>query len=58
MNLRRYDSICLKVLMTAIVVVGFMSTILRFTITTEVVEYILMGLFVIIYNVLGVIHEN
>ncbi|MGN0732563.1 MAG: hypothetical protein ACI4LC_00130 [Emergencia sp.] len=46
MNLRRCDSICLKIAVAAIVCIGFLCAILRFAVTTEVIGYILMGLLV------------
>ena len=47
-NLRRCDSICLKIALTAIVCIGFLCAILRLTVTTEVIGYMLMGLLVCI----------
>lgn len=47
-NLRRCDSICLKIALTAIVCIGFLCAILRFAVTTEVIGYMLMGLLVCI----------
>ncbi|MDD5945523.1 MAG: hypothetical protein PUD43_07395 [Clostridia bacterium] len=47
-NLRRCDSICLKIALTAIVCIGFLCAILRFTVTTEVIGYMLIGLLVCI----------
>lgn len=49
MNLRRCDSICLKIAVAAIVCIGFLCAVLRFTVTTEVIGYILMGLLVGIF---------
>lgn len=45
-NLRRCDSICLKIAITAMIVIGFLCAILRFTISTEVIGYMLMALLV------------
>lgn len=47
-NLRRCDSICLKIALTAIVCIGFLSAVLRFAVTAEVIGYMLMGLLVCI----------
>ena len=47
-NLRRCDSVCLKTAMAAIVCIGFLCAVLRFTVTTEVIGYLLMGLLVLI----------
>ena len=47
-NLRRCDSICLKIALTVIVCIGFLCAILRLTVTTEVIGYMLMGLLVCI----------
>lgn len=47
-NLRRCDSICLKIALTAIVCIGFLCAILRFAVTTEVIGYMLMGMLVCI----------
>ena len=47
-NLRRCDAVCLKVALAAIVCIGFLSAILRFTVTSEVIGYLLMGLLVMI----------
>ena len=46
-NLKRCDSICYKVLTVAIVCIGFLSAILRFTISPEVIGYMLMGMLVL-----------
>lgn len=46
-NLKRCDSICYKVLTVAIVFIGFLSAILRFTISPEVIGYMLMGMLVL-----------
>lgn len=45
-NLRRCDSICLAIAKVAIVCIGFLCAILRFSVTTEVIGYMLMGLLV------------
>ena len=46
-NLKRCDSICYKVLTLSIVCIGFLSAILRFTISPEVIGYMLMGMLVL-----------
>ena len=45
-NLRRCDSICFKITMAAIVCIGFLSAILRLTVSSEIIGYMLIGLFV------------
>ena len=45
-NLRRCDAICLKIALIAMVCIAFLCAILRFTVTTEVIGYLLMGLLV------------
>lgn len=47
-NLKRCDSICLKIAMTAIVCIGFLSAVLRFAVSSEIIGYILMGVLVCI----------
>ena len=47
-NLRRCDSICNKLLIVAIVCVGFLSAILRLSISSEVIGYMLMGVLVLV----------
>ena len=42
-NLRRCDSICLKVCMAALIGIGFTCAIGRLVLTTEVIGYCLMG---------------
>lgn len=46
-NLRRCDSICYKITMMLIVCVGFLSAILRFAISSEVIGYMLMSILVL-----------
>ena len=46
-NLKRCDSICSKILMVSIVFIGFLSAILRFAISSEVIGYMLMGVLVL-----------
>lgn len=43
-NLRRCDAICLKISLIAMVCIAFLCAIVRFTVTTEVIGYLLMGL--------------
>lgn len=45
-NLRKCDSICLKIITILIVCVGFLSAILRFRISSEIIRYMLMGILV------------
>ena len=47
-NLRRCDSICYKLLIVTIVCIGFLSAILRFAISSEVIGYMLMGALVLV----------
>ena len=42
-NLKRCDSICLKIGAAAIVVIGFACAVGRMVLTTEVIGYALMG---------------
>jgi len=46
-NLKRCDSICYKISLVVIVIIAFLSAILRFTISSEVIGYMLMGLLVL-----------
>ena len=46
-NLRKCDSICYKIVMAALVCIGFLSAVLRFTISPEVIGYMLMGVLVL-----------
>lgn len=45
-NLRRCDAICLKIVVVAIIVIGFLCAVLRFTVSAEVIGYMLMALLV------------
>ena len=45
-NLRKSDSICLKITTVLIVCIGFLSAILRFSVSSEVIGYMLMGVLV------------
>ena len=47
-NLKRCDSICYKITMVLIVCIAFLSAILRFTISPEIIGYMLMGVLVLI----------
>ena len=47
-NLRRCDSVCYKFLIISIVCIGFLSAILRFAISSEVIGYMLMGILVLV----------
>ena len=46
-NLKRCDSICYKITMVLIVCIAFLSDILRFTISPEIIGYMLMGVLVL-----------
>lgn len=46
-NLERCDSICYKITMVLIVCIAFLSAILRFTISPEIIGYMLMGVLVL-----------
>ena len=45
-NLKRCDSVCYKITMVLIVCIGFLSAVLRFDISSEVIGYLLMGVLV------------
>lgn len=47
-NLRKSDSICFKVLAILIVLIAFLSAILRFNISSEIIGYVLIGTIVVI----------
>lgn len=47
-NLRKCDSICLKITMALIVCIGFSAAILRFSVSSEIIGYMLMGVIVCI----------
>lgn len=47
-NLRKCDSICLKILGVLVIFTAFLSAILRFEISSEIIGYILIGIIVII----------
>lgn len=47
-NLRKSDSICFKIIIALIVCIGFLSAILRFRISSEIIGYMLMGVLVLI----------
>lgn len=44
LNLKRCDSICLKLCVAAFILIGFVCALGRLTLTTEVIGYCLMGL--------------
>lgn len=46
-NLKRCDSICYKIVTVSIVCIGFLSAILRFKISSEIIGYMLMGVLVL-----------
>ena len=46
-NLKRCDSTCYKITMVLIVCIAFLSAILRFTISPEIIGYMLMGVLVL-----------
>lgn len=47
-NLRKSDSICFKILVISIIFISFLSAILRFKISAEIIGYILIGIIVFI----------
>lgn len=47
-NLRKSDSICLKIAIILIVCIGFLAALLRFAISSEIIGYMLMGAVVFI----------
>ena len=47
-NLHRCDSICLKVCMAALILIGFACAIGRFVLTTEIIGYCLMGTLIVV----------
>lgn len=47
-NLRKSDSLCFKILVGLIIFTAFLSTILRFEISLELIGYILIGIIVFI----------
>lgn len=46
-NLKRSDSICYKIALASITIIGFFSAILRLIVTSEVIGYMLMTLLVL-----------
>ena len=54
-NLKKSDSICYKISIVAIIVIGFMSAILRFAVSSAYIGYMLMGLLVFVSIVRTVI---
>ncbi len=47
-NLKRCDSICYRVTTVLMVAAAFLSAVLRFTISAEVIGYLLMGVFLLV----------
>ncbi len=47
-NLRKSASICFKILVMLIIFIAFLSAILRFEISSEIIGYVLMGVIVFI----------
>ena len=47
-NLRKCDSICCKIVMAAIVCIGFLLAVLRYAISPQDIGYMLMGVLVLI----------
>lgn len=47
-NLRKSDSICFKILVILIIFIAFLSAILRFEISAEIIGYVLIGSIVLI----------
>ena len=54
-NLRKCDSICFKIIIALIVCIGFLSAILRFRISSEIIGYMLMGALVCILIVRAIL---
>lgn len=54
-NLKRCDAICLKISVAAIIIIGFLCAAGRFSLTTEVIGYGLMGTLVFLAVVRTVI---
>lgn len=54
-NLKRCDSICYKISLVFIIIIGFLSAILRFAVSSEVIGYMLMGLLVLMSTVRTII---
>ena len=46
-NFKRCDSICYKVTTALMIIAAFLSAVLRFTVSTEIIGYLLMGIFVV-----------
>ncbi len=46
-NPKRCGSICYKIAMVLVVCIGFLSAILRFAVSPEVIGYLLMGVLVL-----------
>ena len=54
-NLKSCDSVCYKITMVLIVCIGFLSAILRFDISSEVIGYLLMGVLVLTSVILTIL---
>lgn len=54
-NLKRCDALCLKISVAAITLIGFVCAVGRFTLTTEVIGYGLVGTLVVLAIVRTVI---
>lgn len=54
-NIKRCDSICLKIVVVALVILAFVCAICRFVLTTEVIGYCLVALLFVISIVRTVI---
>lgn len=57
-NLRKSDSICFKVLVGLIIITAFLSAILKFKISSEIIGYILVGIIVFISIVRVILFYN
>ena len=57
-NLRKSDSICFKVLVGLIILTAFLSAILKFKISSEIIGYILVGIIVFISIVRVILFYN
>ena len=47
-NLKRCDSICLKISVGALVLLSFVCAVGRFTLTTEVIGYCMVGVLIVL----------
>ena len=46
-NMKRCESVCYKITMVLIVCIGFLSAVFRFSMSPEVIGYLLMGVLVL-----------